>query len=269
MDIEYHELLDACSSIEFELTDNEIRIIEEDTRKQAKNRNFFRHRAGMIVASISYQASHTNPAQPSISITKTICYPDVFNFSNDANEHGCKHEDTAISAYEQVTMNKHVNFKINKYGTSSISNLPGYMQAQIFCVVAIAVARVVGRWNAFTVWKTTFEDYVKFKSSCLTEVNGGTSLKRDHPYYYQVQQQLFTTELKYCDFVVCSVKENIQIFHERIRPSIEHWNSVLPKLNRFWIYCVLPEVLGRWNTQKRHILKIKKMIPLDTRAYHT
>ena len=48
LDIEYYELLNACFSIEFELTDDETRI----TRKQAQNRTFFRHRAGRIGASL-------------------------------------------------------------------------------------------------------------------------------------------------------------------------------------------------------------------------
>lgn len=29
-----------------------------------------------------------------------------------------------------------------------------------------------------------------------------------------------------------------------------HWESVLPKLNQFWRFCILPEILGRWFTRK-------------------
>ena len=39
----------------------------------------------------------------------------------------------------------------------------------------------------------------------------------------------------------------------RFLPDICHWNSVVPKLHHFWRYCVLPEILGRWYTQKRNV----------------
>ena len=63
-------LLDVCTGVKIEPTDDEIRIIEEDTRKQAKKEYFF----SRVGASISKEASHSNPAQRSISLIKTICY---------------------------------------------------------------------------------------------------------------------------------------------------------------------------------------------------
>jgi len=38
--------------------------------------------------------------------------------------------------------------------------------------------------------------------------------------------------------VVCGFNEQIAFFCERILPDICHWNSVVPKLNHFWRYCV-------------------------------
>ena len=44
------------------------------------------------------------------------------------------------------------------------------------------------------------------KKTCLEKVNGNFELVRNHNYYYQVQQQLFTLkERKFCDFVVCGI----------------------------------------------------------------
>ena len=66
------------------ITDEEVRLIEEDTRSQSKGSSFYRHRAGRIGASISKAACHTNPAQPSQSLIKTICYPNIFTLSTEA-----------------------------------------------------------------------------------------------------------------------------------------------------------------------------------------
>ena len=37
---------------------------------------------------------------------------------------------------------------------------------------------------------------------------------------------------------------------QRIYPDVQHWNFALPKLKKFWRICTLPEILGRWYTQR-------------------
>ena len=68
------DLLTKCSEIDISLSDSEIEIIEQDTREQSRTSAFFTHRAGRIGASQSHTVFHTNAAQPSISLVKTICY---------------------------------------------------------------------------------------------------------------------------------------------------------------------------------------------------
>ena len=95
-------------------------MIEKETIYQAKSSAFYHHRAGRIGASQWHAACHTDPAQPSQSLIKTICYPDVFNFSSAATRHGCKHEElatVAIAEYEKQMKAKHNNFKAVKCGT--------------------------------------------------------------------------------------------------------------------------------------------------------
>ena len=101
LDFEYHELIKECSQVTLNISDVDIKLIEKDTRNQSKGNNFFSHRAGRIGASLSKLASHTNPALPSQSLIKSICYPDVFKFSTPATEHRCKHESEAIIAFEK------------------------------------------------------------------------------------------------------------------------------------------------------------------------
>lgn len=71
------------------------------------------------------------------------------------------------------------------------------------------------------------EAYVNMKNSCLSrclmfvchvcQENNRVILKRNHAYYYQVQMQVFVSNLLYCDFVVWS--RNI-FFKERISPIL-------------------------------------------------
>ena len=102
---------------------------------------------------------------------------------------------------------------------------------------------------------TDLKDYPDKPNSCLNSEKGATSLKREHAYYYLSQQQnlIFSIRYNYCDFIVCGFNEQIAFFCDRILPDICHWNFVVPKLNHFWRYCVFPEILGRWYTQKRNV----------------
>ena len=58
---EYQQVIKRCSEIDMSISDNDVDIIEKDTRSQSIGNAFFRLRAGRIGASVSKQASHTNP----------------------------------------------------------------------------------------------------------------------------------------------------------------------------------------------------------------
>ena len=93
-----------------------------------------------------------------------------------------------------------------------------------------------------------FYSYVQMKSSCLEKNGPAFTLKRDHHYYYQAQQQIHTTGRGYLDFVVFATDGvSCQFVQERLLPNIE---AQIPKLEKFWRICILPEILGRWYTRK-------------------
>lgn len=56
------------------LSDEDIKIVEQDTREQAKGPRFFKHRAGRIGASVSGAVYHSNIAQCSQSVIKSVTH---------------------------------------------------------------------------------------------------------------------------------------------------------------------------------------------------
>ena len=90
--------------------------MEKDTQNQAKGSGFLTHRAGRIGASLSGAVCHTNPAQPSQSLIKSICYPHLFKINTKAVTYECKHEDDAIKTYEEIMAMTHNDIKIAKCG---------------------------------------------------------------------------------------------------------------------------------------------------------
>ena len=246
LDMEYHELLEACSNIKLELSKEDLKLIEEDTRSQAAGSQFFHHRAGRIGASVSKQASHTDPAQPSTSLIKRICYPSIFKFSTTATEYGCKHESLALKAYENIMKQNHVNFKIEKCGMFVSAEYPWIHGTPDFLCACNCCGQGCGEIKCpYCLKDADFISYTEKPSSCLSLNGGKYMLRRNHQYYYQVQQQLFTSGRAYDDFVVYRPSNNqVELVVERVYPNNEHWKSVLPRLTHFWRYCILPEILG-------------------------
>lgn len=81
----------------------------------------------------------------------------------------------------------------------------------------------------------------------MVNQKGAWSLKRDHMYYYQVQLQLHVCDdVRYADFVVWT-KNTIAI--ERIHQDNEFLRNKVQSVRNFFIYGVLPEIVGKWYTR--------------------
>ena len=132
LDLNYSDLLSKCLAVKLEITEENIALVEKDTRLQAKCSSFYRHRAGRIGASMSGTASKCNLAKPPQSTIRAICYPHLFKVNTKAIKHGCKYEDIAIKAYAEMMSTKHVNFKVEKCGLLSTHSIPSSMPHLIF-----------------------------------------------------------------------------------------------------------------------------------------
>ena len=76
----------------------------------------------------------------------------------------------------------------------------------------------------------------------LDPTNGQLKLKRNHPYFAQVQGQMAIGGRPWCNFVVYTGK-GINV--ERITYDEEFWNgTLLPKLTSFYDNCVAPEIVS-------------------------
>ena len=110
----YSSLLQVASETKLHVTVDQARAVEAKTRDQAKSRIWFRMRAGRITASKFRSACCTDPANPSKSLIMSVCYPQLFRFSNKATEWGCHHEQLALEIY--LHRRQHDNMKVSNCG---------------------------------------------------------------------------------------------------------------------------------------------------------
>ena len=252
LDLQYPELLKLCTNITINISEDHINKVAVNSRTQANGSGFYRHRAGRIGASVSSAVFHTNFAQPSQSLIRTICYQ-AFTRSILKQSGMVKSTSDAIKAYEVAVKANHANLEVKKCGLFVNKGKAFLYATPDFLVSCSCCGNGCGEVKCPFIIDGNFEDYIQQKNSCLEKVNGHFQLKKTHSYYFQVQQQLFSVpNVKYCDFVVCAIDKmkNIHLVVQCIYPDIEHWNRVLPKLEIFWTICILPEILGRWYTRR-------------------
>lgn len=82
---------------------------------------------------------------------------------------------------------------------------------------------------------------------CMTKNNDTWTLKRNHPYYYQIQLQMSVCGVNYGDFIVWTKTEYAL---ERIKRDNDFLNSNIDITKHFFIYGVLPEIIGKFYTRK-------------------
>eukprot|EP00795_Rhopilema_esculentum_P006504 gene6504-11962_t len=173
--------------------------IELNTRNQAKGSGFYHHRAGRIGASMSKSASHSGPSQPSQSPIKSICYLEIFKFTNAYTEYGCQHEKSTIKLFEIDMKKKYVNYKAIQCGMFIIKHSPFIYATPDFLLTCDCCGIGCGEVKCpYCIESIDFDGYLENPSSCLAKDLGDkVILKRSHQYFYLVQQQMFTTELHF------------------------------------------------------------------------
>ena len=84
---------------------------------------------------------------------------------------------------------------------------------------------------------TIAEAVVQLKSFCLEERDGVFKLKRNHTYFYQIQAQMYVSNIDACIFIVWTQRE---MFKEIIELDAQFMNLVVPKLEKFYFDHFLP-----------------------------
>ena len=111
------ELLQLAADYKVEPTTiDKVKQLASITTDQSKSKFWFHYRAGWITASRLRQVTHTSVTKPSVSLIKSICYPDIHHFHNDATKWGCTHESDALIAYERRNVRRHQGFTTSRCG---------------------------------------------------------------------------------------------------------------------------------------------------------
>ena len=247
MTLSYPELPQQCEELynNYVITADQAEVVEENTRQQAKSKMWFQQKSGRVTASRLKSVITTDASQPSVSLIKSICYPDAHKFYSVACSYGCKHEDTARKEYVYEMRRNHVKFAITESGLV-LDPLYPFLGASLdglvscdCCGKGVLVIKCPYSCKQKDLVKAVEEDSRFF---LYESEEGAIKLKESHQYYYQVQMQMKFCNAEYCDFVVWNKESWI---NERIYANSDFINDCITKTVDFIKLGILPELVGR------------------------
>jgi len=234
---------------------------EEKTRDQAKSRTWKRLRTGRVTASKAHQVCHTDENRPSLSLIKEICHPEMCNVQTAAMKWGIQKEPIALDNYEAWGKGKHQDFEYKRCGAFIHPKYP-------FLAASPDAIRTCGCHDRGCVEvkcpaskaKLTIPECVQRPGFCLIKHGTGYQLDRKHPYYSQVQLQLFVTDTEFCDFVVWT---EAAVFVQTVHFNKDFVREMLPKMDHFFITGILPELVGRCFSRTQPCHSQSQALPQD------
>ena len=243
-----------CVKVLLTITEEMAKQVELQTRQQAKSSLWYKCRAGRIIASNMKAVCRTDSTNPSKSLVKRICYPDLFAFTSKQTYWGQKHEKLARDEYFKAVKGNHQSLQLKENGLFINPNWPyigaspdGIVECDCCSKGTVEIKYLCSHWED-SIEQAAISD----TQFCLIKQGDLLHLDHSHAYYYQIQAQLFVCNVQYSGFYIftfgCSEREtNIHIEH--IQKDEELWKDCITRSEHFFVTCLLPEVLGHWYTR--------------------
>ena len=190
-----------------------------------------------------YNATHTNVNMPSVSLIRSICYPEAHGFQVASTRWGCEHEKMALDKYQDMQQLNHVNFNMSSCGFfistqfPFIGASPDSLVSCDCCGDGCVEVKCPYCHRDNTIASATNDPKFCIQSGKLAE---------NHPYFSQVQTQINVCKKKYCDFCLWTEKD---YFCERIFGKPDLWSSYVDKAKSVFMNGVLPEIIGKCFTR--------------------
>uniref|UniRef100_A0A8C6NXC8 YqaJ viral recombinase domain-containing protein n=1 Tax=Nothobranchius furzeri TaxID=105023 RepID=A0A8C6NXC8_NOTFU len=184
--------------------------IEAQTRSLHMTPAWFRLRAGRITASAMHAVLVTSLDTPAHSVVNRVCYPEK-TFSTVQTRWGVEHEEDARKAYTEIIASNHLKLQVRLCGFCVNTNFP----------------EVGASPDGLTKCDCCGKGCLEIKYFCLEVAANRLQLKQAHPYYRQVQTQIFVMGANHCDLVVWTQRDLAVIC---IFPAVDFWT---PRLKQY------------------------------------
>lgn len=199
---------------------------------QGANEEWLKQRKIRLTASVFGQVCKLKPTTSGKNIVKQLLYR-TFK-GNAATSYGHKNEPIALKDAEKL-----LGLNIEPSGFFIYEKCPflGASPDGLIGDDGIVEVKCPATAANFTPVEAIENKKITF---CTKDDCNNIKIKRNHSYYYQIQGQLQITDRKYCIFIVWTPKG---LAYEIIEKDNDFWNSIVSKLEEFYLTCILPELI--------------------------
>ena len=218
------------------------------TMEQSKCRDWFRLRVGRVTASNLKKCLATDPETPAPSVLGSVCTSDRASVKTPAIVWGKEKEEAALQEYVSTQGHYHEGFKMEGSGLWVCCEAPYMAGSPDGLVGCVCCGRGVVEVKCPYVFRDcTVQEFLTDKKSFMSMHDDGVAyLHRSHPYFYQVQAQMFVCDVTYCDFVVHT---NRFTLIERVQLDRSFMANCLHKVKVFMTKAVLPQLMAHHFTE--------------------
>ncbi|XP_028417250.1 uncharacterized protein LOC114541653 [Dendronephthya gigantea] len=210
------------------VSQEEVESIERETRGQHNNPLWFTHRMPRITASKCKRAIQKVTTSPTKALRDILGYNKRIQTSYMQDGKDSKHK--IIEMYEQRN-----NVNVQPCGFFISVTHP------FFGATPDGLVGDEGTIEVKKIHPHTAESLLDaLKRQCILKETGDqVSFNNNHPYYYQIQQQLFCSRRLWADFVASDGKA---IFVLNTAYCQKFWEQQLPRLRKFYYDIILLEL---------------------------
>ncbi|XP_078060460.1 uncharacterized protein LOC144486270 [Mustelus asterias] len=221
--------------------------IEKETQGQRENPVWFEQRRNRITASVAHKISHCKFVNgKSTEVPQSYLKSVVGQGSKvmtPAMKWGVQNESVAIRKYEKLkSEDTGHHISVQSCGLFIDPEKDWLAASPDGIVVDKTMGDTVGLVEVKCPYKHrdhTVREACGDRNFCLQYNKGEFQLKKDHPYFTQIQCQLAVLDLEKADFVVYTNREVAIVPVESDR---KFWGNAVDKLEDFYVRAVLPEL---------------------------
>ena len=218
---------------------SQISTIEIETREQSNNPEWFKQRANRFTASKNntYRSKDPKTTRGFVSLAKSLVHG-ITNKSAILNyklNYGKYYEPIAIQKYEHYM--KSMEHIVSVEPSGLIVDRTNF----IFSATPDGKVIDTSEKYIFGILEVKCSEEYKdidpadipfiSKTSCLKNIDGKLSLRKEHSYYDQITIQLALSTQTWCDFIFYTSKG---IVIDRITFDKEYWNVLSEKISKFY-----------------------------------
>uniref|UniRef100_UPI00398E3476 uncharacterized protein n=1 Tax=Pristiophorus japonicus TaxID=55135 RepID=UPI00398E3476 len=229
------------------ISKQKIAEIEKETRGQRGNPAWLEQRSNRITASAAHKISHCNFVNGKSTEVPQSYLKSIVSKGSSVLTPGMKwgidHETAAIEKYEKVkSKDTGRQISVERCGLVIDPERSWLAASPDGVVVDRATGNTVGLVEVKCPYKHrnhTINKACEDKTFCLERAEGELQLKKNHPYFTQIQCQLAVTGLKNADLTVFTNRETVVV---PVQSDREFWKGTVDKLEEFYTGAVLPKL---------------------------